>query len=142
MEWPINGGGSFIDDERTQRHTLGLRDVAYVISADMLLNPNAETGIQKYQAQFVRAVEKGHCFCTPCLGLREFDAKFGPAGEHDHPLPIDIDLGRMLFDFAFSSDGKSARPYFFQAELKNGVLKIPSSLYEQEGKPGAFVEIS
>jgi len=140
MKWATKGGGYFADDDRTQRHILGLRDVAYVIYADMCLNPSAEMGIPKYYAQFVRAIEKGHCFCTPYLGLREFDAFFGPANEDDRPLPISMDLGRMLFDYTFSPDGKSAYPYFFKAELENGVLRVPP--YPLKGGSDAFVKIS
>ena len=39
--WAENGGGYFADDDRAQRHTLCLRDVAYVIRADIELKPHA-----------------------------------------------------------------------------------------------------
>jgi CRISPR-associated protein Cas5d len=129
MKWSQEGGGYFIDEHRTQRHILGLRDVSYVIYADIVLNPHADADVSKYRDQFRRAVSLGQCFSTPFLGLREFDAAYGDPDENDQPLDIDMDLGTMLFDLIYQEDRKGAKPSFFHAELKKGILTVPPILY-------------
>lgn len=130
MKWSKEGGNYFIEDHRTQRHMLGLQDVAYIISADIVPQPHANAGISKYRDQFRRAVSSGRCFQTPCLGLREFSASFGEPDESDKPLPIDMDLGTMLFDFTYI--GNKAKPSFFHAKLERGVLTVPDYLWEDK----------
>ena len=129
MKWAKEGGNYYVEEHRTQRHILGLRDVAYVIYADIVLNDNVNADVAKYRNQFRRAVGLGRCFSTPCLGLREFDAAFGEPCEEDHPLDIDMDLGTMLFDLVYGVDRKSAKPSFFHAKLEKGILAIPPYLY-------------
>src|SRR5713226_8066404 len=52
--WAEEGGGYFAEDDRAQRHTLALRDVAYLIKADIVLKPHATDDIAKYRDQFRR----------------------------------------------------------------------------------------
>lgn len=131
--WRDKGGGYFSDEDRAQRHTLALREVAYVIKADMALKPHADADPAKYRDQFRRRVARGQYHHTPYLGSREFAARFGEPGATDHPLPLDMDLGLMLFDLEYEQDkeGKGIRgqPKFFQAGLQAGVLYIPQELY-------------
>lgn len=150
--WEKEGGGFFADEDRTQRHTLALRDVAYNIRADMSLKPHATDDIAKYRDQFRRRVARGQCHHQPCLGCREFAASFSEPvpGEHARG-ELNDDLGRMLFDVLFSRDEEGpvsfksravdgaavvqgkAQPKFFQARLEHGVLRVPQELYEKEG---------
>ncbi|MCS6776124.1 MAG: type I-C CRISPR-associated protein Cas5c, partial [Chthonomonadaceae bacterium] len=98
------GNPIFVDDTdtRAQRHTLGLRDVAYLIQADIVLRPHATDDIAKYRDQFRRRVARGQCFSRPYLGCREFACDFAPPDgtvamrrlRHEQP----IRLGTMLFD--------------------------------------------
>lgn len=105
------------DVERTQRNTLALRDVEYVIEASLTLSPLAgrsrrhpfghdepegEDNLGKYHGMFRRRAEKGQCFTQPCFGCREFpvhfeltdaDAMIVPAG-----INRDADLGLMIYD--------------------------------------------
>jgi CRISPR-associated protein Cas5d len=142
------------DEDRTQRNTLALRDVEYVIEATMYLTPLAglprrkpvndedysdDTPV-KYLAMFQRRAEKGQCFTQPSFGCREFPAHFELAEEpamrvESSPNP-DTDLGLMLYD-VFNLDvaanqlpGKVDKPdprvTFFKAELKNGIVTVPS----------------
>ena len=125
--WIENGGGYFADDDRAQRHTLGLRDVAYVILADMELRKHADADIAKYRDQFRRRVQRGQCVHRPYLGCREFAADFGePNGEK--PIDRTEDLGRMLGDLVYQGNGR-ATPVFFEARLENGALYVPPSIY-------------
>ena len=132
------GGDLSIADDRTQRHTLALRDVAYVIRADVWLPPGTTdrdgqpVEEAKYRDQFRRRVLNGQCFQRPYLGCREFAADFGPADGTEQPIDVSADLGRMLFDIEYGRGGNQAR--YFEARLEDGVLRVPPALYETGGK--------
>lgn len=133
--WQKEGGGYYADDEknRAQRHTLALRDVAYVIKADITLKPHADADPAKYRDQFRRRVTRGQYHHTPYLGCREFAAGFGDPQAGDRPLPETSDLGLMLFDLDYEDDdegrGIRGKPRFFQALMEQGVLRIKPELY-------------
>jgi CRISPR-associated protein Cas5d len=124
--WERNGGGYVATADRAQRHTLALRDVDYLIRADIEVLPHAgAVDVAKYRDQFRRRVRQGRCFTRPYLGCREFSAHFDePAGD-EQPVPVSMDLGRMLYDLAYESDGRG-QPIFFEAALANGVLAVPA----------------
>ncbi len=120
----------FADEMRTQRHSLVLRDVAYVIVAEPRLREHATETIAKYRDMFRRRVEKGQCFHRPYMGCREFAAFFAPATVQDVPLPIHYHVGTMLFDMRYPKDsGTPAIPVFFDCHAEGGVVKIPPDLY-------------
>jgi len=120
----------FAEEDRAQRHTLALREVAYIIKADIALRPHATDDPAKYRDQFRRRVDRGQCYHRPYLGCREFSAGFGPQDGSEQPLTQDMGLGLMLFDLDYAKD-RSGRgtPKFFQAKLDQGVLRVPSELY-------------
>src|SRR5262249_59081897 len=120
-------------EDRAQRHTLGLRDVAYIIKADIMLAPHAVEDVAKYRDQFRRRVHRGQCYHQPCLGCREFVASFGPPDGTEQPIGLTDTLGRMLFDLTYASDKTGrGRPCFFEARLENGILRVPPDLYAKE----------
>lgn len=139
-----------VGDRRQQRSSLVLRDVAYVVHAEMLLEDHATSPIPKYTNQFERRLERGQCFQQPYLGTREFVAAFeAPTGE-EQPIDRDMSIGTMLFDIArvpdderteisFHRHGEEgtrtvsgySEPLFFEAELRDGRLEIPSRMYDQ-----------
>ncbi len=123
----------YADEDRTQRHTLALRDVAYLIRADIRLRPHCTDDPAKYRDQFRRRLQRGQCFHRPCLGCREFAADFGPPEPDDHPIEDDLDLGLMLFDLRYQGDRGPHEPIFFPARLERGVLRVPQHLYEEAG---------
>ena len=120
-------------DVRAQRNSLILRDVAYVISADIEALPGSHENEAAYRDQFRRRVERGQCFRMPYLGCREFSASFGPADPGDRPIDEDGELGRMLFDLRYEH-GSSGRgtPVFFEARLSKGRLVVPRELYQED----------
>jgi CRISPR-associated protein Cas5d len=136
--WATAGGGYFAEEDRAQRHTLALRDVEYLLKADIVLRPHATDDVAKYRDQFRRRVARGQCYHRPCLGCREFAAEFGEPGGSERPIDVTDDLGRMLFDLDYAPD-RSGRgtPRFFVARLESGVLRIPQELYAQGGPPHA-----
>ena len=105
---------------RTQRHTLMLRDVAYIIKAEIVLK-ESESNLFKHLDQFRRRVRKGQCFSQPYLGMREFVAYIAPPSGDEQPIDVTDDLGMMLLDF----DHERGRPLLFNAKLEGGVLRVP-----------------
>lgn len=124
------GGPYYADEDRAQRHTLALRDVAYVIRAEPVLKPVVGEHPAKYRDQFRRRVERGQCHFTPYLGCREFAASFGPPSPQDSPIGMSEELGLMLFDLHYEARGR-ATPRFFNARLERGVLSVPPELYKE-----------
>jgi CRISPR-associated protein Cas5d len=122
----------YADEDRSQRHTLCLRDVAYTIVANIALRPDVQEDEAKYRDQFRRRVSRGQCHSMPYLGCREFTASFGPEWPADIQRPnINVRLGRMLFDLDYQHDGRGT-PRFFEADIQEGVLRIPETLYRRE----------
>ena len=125
-----NGGGGYdasASRNRAQRHTLALRDVAYVVRARLDLKDGVEDNVAKYRDQFRRRVARGQCFATPYLGCREFAASFGESCPDDFPIDRSEDLGPMLLDIDYAADGSGrGAPRFFDATLENGVLRVPN----------------
>jgi CRISPR-associated protein Cas5d len=126
-----------IEDDRQQRATTLLRDVAYVIEAhfELTLKAGAEDSVGKHLDQFNRRARKGQCFHQPCMGTREFPAHFALI-EPDAPLPIteltpeqqNRDLGWMLHDIDFANQNT---PHFFKANMQGGAIEVPSFHSEQ-----------
>jgi CRISPR-associated protein Cas5d len=123
-----------IEDNRQQRAATVLTDVAYIISARFELTPKADDSDNpgKHLDTFNRRARKGQCFHQPCLGTREFAARFELI-EPGAPLPspqecADLgfgaprDLGFMLYDIDHTGDKSSL---FFRATLDRGVMKVP-----------------
>ena len=130
------GLGLAVDENRQQRATTLLVDVAYVIEAHFDLTDKAtkDDAPAKYASMFNRRAASGQCFHRPCLGTREFPADFALVAE-GAPLPLsefpaddgDKDLGWMLHDIDFAN-GNTSR--FFRARLTDGVLDVARCLAE------------
>lgn len=149
--------GILIEDERQQRASTLLRDVAYVIEAHFDILPpyvldkggpevSRSACENKHRDIFHRRARTGQCFHQPCLGNREFPARFTLI-EPDEPIPtselpqeqFNKELGWMLHDIAYlpadkkakdsflTGQGKRVRtePRFFNAKLENGVIDVP-----------------
>jgi len=141
--------GINIEDDRQQRASLVLRDVAYIIEAHFdVLDFHFERNGPELPARdceakhldiFKRRARAGQNFQQPYFGCREFPAKFAllenPAALPAGKLPPDDparnrDLGYMLHDIAFDQDPKTkavraTQPRFFRAEIKDGIITIP-----------------
>ncbi len=121
---------------RTQRNTMALKDVCYLIQANPILTPKANQPRQKpeasdepagpdteakYVGMFQRRVAKGQCFHRPYLGCREFACHFGPPDGTELAEDWNEKLGLILYDVYFGSNGNNL-PGFFEAGVKRGVL--------------------
>ncbi len=121
----------YADDNRTQRNTLALRDVSYIIRASFELTSAGQgEHPEKYRAMFRRRVGKGQCFHRPYLGCREFGAHFSPPDGSEKPIDLTTDLGRTLFDIQYRG-GKQERgkPLFFNARIDDGIVTVPPDMY-------------
>jgi CRISPR-associated protein Cas5d len=124
-----------VEENRQQRAATLLVDVAYAVFARFELTAKAGDSDNpgKHLDTFNRRARKGQCFHQPCLGTREFPARFELI-EPEAPLPVpeketaDLgfgaprDLGFMLYDIDHASDRSSL---FFRATLDRAVMKVP-----------------
>lgn len=128
----------YIEEERQQRASLILRDVAYRLYAEMeMVGDDARTNPNKYIAMFNRRAAIGQCVNQPYLGCREFAASFravdlvedGQCGWRavpDEPGALEdwsSDLGWMLYDMDFDAR-PTPQPRFFRAQVHRGVLDL------------------
>ena len=135
-EWAQRGGGYLASEDRAQRHTLGLSDVAYVIRAHPIPNNGSTADTAKHRDQFRRRVARGQCFAMPYLGCRELAASFSPIDDDDRPIERTEELGRMLLDLTYPKSGRGqATPHFFDARLEGGVLRVPPMPGGEETQP-------
>lgn len=145
--------GIAIEDDRQQRASLILTDVAYVIEAHFnVLSRTMEKGKEevsleeceaKHISMFNRRASAGQCFRQPYFGCREFPVSFRLLAPEE-PLPAskldvkDKDFGYMLHDFIYLENKKGpiieshagkhlvAEAKFFRAEMHDGVIDIPA----------------
>jgi CRISPR-associated protein Cas5d len=117
-----------VEDSRQQRASTTLVEVGYVIEAHFELTAKAgpDDNEGKHLDTFNRRAARGQCFHQPCLGNREFPAKFSLL-RPDDPIPAVCDetrdLGFMLYDIDHAGDRASM---FFRAALENGVMRVPA----------------
>ena len=117
-----------VEDDRQQRAATVLVNVEYAIEAhfDMTDEAGESDNVGKHLDIFNRRARNGQCFHQPCLGTREFGADYTLI-EHEDDLPPAIDesrdLGWMLYDIDHENERQSL---FFRAEMKQGVVEIPS----------------
>jgi CRISPR-associated protein Cas5d len=124
--WEKSGGGFVASEDCAQRNTLALRDVAYIIRANIARKPGVTEDDAKWRDQFRRRVARGQCFAIPYLGCREFSAFFGPVEGNEVPQSGSMGIGRMLYDLDFAPDNSGeAIPRFFDATLDHGVIRLP-----------------
>lgn len=144
------GRESVQGQHRTQRNTLALHHVAYLVEASPILTDKAnrprqkppdsdeDTGpdsVAKYVAMFQRRVAKGQCFHRPYLGCREFACHFAaPDGSEEPLVQWTEPLGLMLYDIQFNPNGVNL-PGFFNAVVTRGVLHCDTEACGPNGEP-------
>lgn len=121
-------------DNRVQRNSIVLKDVAYIIEASVFVDENLieqsqnsgnPISVMKYRTMFERRVKKGQCWHQPCLGTREFAADFSIPDEHDEPLDITYPIASMLYDMYYDNKGKATPVFFYDVAIVNGILECP-----------------
>ncbi|RLC13469.1 MAG: type I-C CRISPR-associated protein Cas5 [Deltaproteobacteria bacterium] len=110
----------YIEDDRQQRASIVLKDVAYVIEAHFELTSSDNSDPGKHLAMFERRARKGQCFHRPYFGCREFPVNFEWCDElPESKLSGEQNLGYMLHDINFVN---GMAPHFFRAVMRNGVM--------------------
>lgn len=120
----------YVDQNRQQRASTILRDVAYVIEAHFELTSRAgdDDHPGKHLDIFKRRARQGQCFQMPCLGTREFPAAFELIESDADMPPVDgslrgeRDFGFMHHDIDYANGNA---PRFFRAEMADGVIEVP-----------------
>lgn len=120
----------YVDEDRQQRATLMLRDVAYRLHADLVVRADREdrSPPPKFFEIFERRARKGQCVNQPYLGCREFAARWrlvDDLSQEPPPIAETRDLGWMLHDLDFSNPA-DPQPRFFRAQMKAGVIDVPA----------------
>lgn len=122
---------------RTQRQTMALKNVHYRLHAYIQPWPDFDSRLVAFEAQFRRRAAHGKCIYQPCFGCREFPAYFEivePGTPVKSPVPIDLDIGLMLYDvFDLSAPGKPLDTgndevpsiSLFNAKIEKGVMLVP-----------------
>lgn len=94
------GGGS---PDGTQRNTLVLNDVEYIISVEVrtsMIDKSPDNSLSKYLREIQSRASTGKCFHRPSLGMREFAANFELL-DTPNAMPLvswTENLGLMLYD--------------------------------------------
>ncbi|MFM6138431.1 MAG: type I-C CRISPR-associated protein Cas5c [Sphaerospermopsis kisseleviana] len=125
-----------IEEDRTQRTQILLRDVAYHIDfcfelTDESLNPD------KYYAILADRIRKGQCFKQPYFGCREYIAYFGLPGEKEYPsvtLRGVKDIGIMPKEVHFIPDKKGDISWRTKEGIAKGKAVVEFANFElQDG---------
>lgn len=114
--------------DRTQRNSMVLSDVRYIIEAHFVINDKAAPSDNpgKFSDIINRRLETGQCFRHPCLGCSEFAANFQKyeGGTITTAYPnSEKDLGFMLFDIDYT-DMENVKPMIFRAVMRNGIIDL------------------
>jgi CRISPR-associated protein Cas5d len=118
---------------RTQRNSIVLRDVAYIIEASIFQKDQTDKNRpEKYIGQkgfgaerdgmFPRRVKKGQCWRRPYLGTREFAAEFTEPNGTEQSISDTIPVGSMLFDIFYDPAGTPSPLFFHDVAIRNGIL--------------------
>lgn len=137
----LSGQGElFADRDRSQRFSVCLRDVDYVIAATAVTNGSGSDPVAKFVEVFNRRVTKGQCFHRPCLGTREFAAEFEPVAADLRSVDWSEDLGLMLWDIDYATGGKSPsrRRGAVGGAGVQAQLPIPERRWKPSGEPCAL----
>lgn len=117
---------------RTQRQTMALKDVDYIIHAEIRPWKGFENELPALEAQFKRRISRGQAFYQPYLGCREFPANFELVTQRDQlppPTPLNMNIGWIVYDvFDLSRPGTpNSSPFIslFEARIVDGVMNVP-----------------
>lgn len=116
-------------EDRQQRATMHLKDVAYVIDAHFELTDKAgvEDTVEKHYNIALRRFRKGQCFNQPVFGCREFPADVilldgtSEIPQSHYAGSGKRDLGFMLYDIDFEHD---MEPMFYRAVMEDGAIDV------------------
>jgi len=117
-----------IEAKRTQRQTVGLRDVNYIFGAYFELSEEAEHTVTAFSEMFTRWLARGHRRHDPYFGMFPFLADLVPAPEKYRGIDQGVNrpLGRMLYDRDYTTE--PARTLTWEPRMVSGTIAIPHRL--------------
>ena len=121
-----------IEDKRSQRNSILLKDVEYIIEAS-IYQPSfdAKNLTKKYAEMFKRRVQKGQCFRRPYLGTREFSCEFEAPSESDQPLQETVPIGSLFYDMYYDPASTPKPLFAYDMAIINGVLDCENAKNSQ-----------
>lgn len=120
-----------MDESRTQRMIVAMKDVRYRITAHIVPRVGQERRLHDIQKQALRRIKQGQCFYQPCLGLNDFIAEFDLSDGKRQPIPVDIDMGYVVHDLWDMDDWEPrdtnypVKRTWFHCVAKQGVINVP-----------------
>lgn len=129
-----------ITENRVQRNSIILKDVAYIIEASVYVDETRISNskgsknpltVMKYRTMFERRIKNGQCWHQPYLGTREFAATFSTPDEQDKPLNVTYPIGSMFYDMFYNKKGVVTPIYFYDVAIVNGILECPEKMAER-----------
>jgi len=121
-----------VAEDRTQRVSLLLKDVAYCITMrPVILNGQSESAKNKYLQMIHRRLEKGQFFRKPYFGCREYAANTRLSQEDDEVMDeVNMDCGLMVHHLNYGV--YPPKPVWFHAVIKDGILNCDASSKDVE----------
>ncbi len=119
-----------VEEDRTQRMTVALRDVRYRIAASIVPRPSFAGKEAQLYDQTLRRIRAGKNYYQPSMGLRQFPAYYEESDEKVPPIDVSMDAGLMVydvFDLHDASVSKKAKSKLslFHAVMEHGVVRVP-----------------
>ena len=121
----VSEDGCSIESRRTQRLTVGLRDVEYVIDVKPVASDGSlldDHTYGKVMAITRERLERGSSYYKPYLGCREFPADVSLADGSEKPIDWTEDLG--YFTYAIRKKGSKFVPEFVRAKIEKGIWRL------------------
>ena len=121
-----------VEADRTQRTSIVLKDVAYIIEASVFQdNFDSKNPPVKYVEMFRRRVQKGQCFRRPYLGTREFSCEFSESSSEDRPIAETIPIGSLFYDMYYDPKGTPQPLFAHDMAIRDGVLDCENARNEE-----------
>lgn len=119
-----NIGDTSLNIRQTQRNSVVLKNVEYIIEAHFIKKENIEEfDKDKIYAIFCKRAKSGKCYKMPYLGNREYACYFELVENNEEIIPenINMNLGLMLYDLIYDT---TIKPSFFNAKIINGIINL------------------
>lgn len=115
-----------VNENRTQRAALVLKNPEYYIKAHIELSPTCNCTADKVDSIVMNRLHRGACYHQPNFGCSEFPAYFEMVDEVP-PCPTelkgDIDLNWMFWDWDYTV--KPEKALFFRPVMHDGFIEVP-----------------
>lgn len=120
----------YIEDSRTQRTTVLLKDVRYRVTASIIVVKDGERGSVEtsLRKQALRRIETGQCFHQPYMGLKEYPCYFALADMDAVPIQESHDYNLMVYDTHVPRDAEKrtgCQTSLYNCVMTNGVIDVP-----------------